>query len=1238
MSTRLPREKAVFCEALEIADPAQRRLFLDQACGTDQALRAQVEKLLALSQGAGEFFMECAPALEAAEEDAAQVLSAAESAMDSELSESKRIGPYKLLQKLGEGGCGVVYMAEQEQPIRRRVALKIIKLGMDTKNVIARFEAERQALALMDHPNIARVLDAGSTETGRPYFVMELVYGVKITEYCDQNRVGLRARLDLFVQVCHAVQHAHQKGIIHRDLKPSNIMVTMHDGVPVPKVIDFGIAKATEQRLTDKTLFTSYAQLMGTPTYMSPEQMELSGLNLDTRSDIYSLGILLYELLTGRTPFETTDLLKLGVDELRRTVCEREPLSPSAKLKTLNDEELTKTARSLQVEPPRLVSQLRGDLDWIVLKCLEKDRTRRYATANGVAEDVERYLHEEAVLARPPSRLYRLQKLVRRNRMVSLSAATAITALLLGSIISTWLLVKQREALRTAVTARQDAETARAKEAQLRREAEARETVKEISLLMAQNRYEKADDLISRVSLQNPSVETEALLRMLGDWNAINGRWQRAIERFGSLTKLHPEDVSGTLPDHLRLGTALLESGKQDYYERFRQGIVSRFASAGSRTNSLPDRLITSCLLLPANQQLLQNLEPIAEAAEAALSDPDRVGTVHVPWISSALALLEYRRGNGAKATALCMRCLSSPACDAPRAALAHVIQGLAYWRLGQYPEGFTELSRGQERMDPAFRNGLSLNLNRDATQNWFDWVSVRTLMREAQEQLLATDRSLAKSTEPAPGVESAAKYRVLGEWHALRQEWQDAAERLAVLVELDRAEGWEVITLDYFKLSLALIEAGKRDDFNRFREEFVARYGHTTNDTAANRVIKSCLLLPPSRDLLELLDPCGRVCEDSITNNSLYPEAWNSLSLELLEYRRGNYDKAINLCRKSLTYPERNLLWTTTAQLILAMSDWQTHQYREAVPKMIEAQARIDSEFGNGLDPNPRNDPEHHWYDWVLARILLRECQQQCSQTDRSLAQTELPPASPASAADYRALGEWHALRQEWPEADHWLGALLKLDQLDDWDVATRDYLARGAVLAELGDKRSYQSFREEAIERFKATDIQPAAERIIKISLLQPADDKVLSALAPLAEVATRPFTQANEGMEIIAFREAWRAVSLALLEYRHGHYAKAIESCRSCLACRQDVPVRAASARLILAMSLRQEGQHEAGLSDFEQARAIIENGFDDGIKHGRWDRGLWFDWVFARVVLREASELLPAKRGSSQVGTP
>jgi len=311
------------------------------------------------------------------------------------------IGPYKLLERLGEGGWGTVYVAEQQKPVRRRVALKVIKLGMDTRQVVARFEAERQALAMMDHPNIAKVLDAGATETGRPYFVMELVRGVKITKYCDLNKLSTAQRLDLFIMVCQAVQHAHQKGIIHRDLKPSNIMITLHDGVPVPKVIDFGIAKATEGRLTDATIYTQLQQFIGTPAYMSPEQAEMSGLDVDTRSDIYSLGVLLYELLTGRTPFDPKELTSLGVDAMRRVIREEDPPRPSTKLSTLEADTLTATAKQRHTEAPHLIHGIRGDLDWIVMKCLEKDRTRRYETANALAADIRRHLSNEPIVAHP---------------------------------------------------------------------------------------------------------------------------------------------------------------------------------------------------------------------------------------------------------------------------------------------------------------------------------------------------------------------------------------------------------------------------------------------------------------------------------------------------------------------------------------------------------------------------------------------------------------------------------------------------------------------------------------------------------------------------------------------------------------------------------------------------------------------------------------------------------------------
>jgi len=448
--SRIARAKQVFIDALERPE-SERAAFVDRECAGDAALHAEVHALLAVLAEGGEFLSsptghDAAPT---ADHDPAaskgSPLSAASAARVREGQEQEaalrerpgtRIGPYKVLEEIGEGGFGSVFLAEQEKPVRRRVALKIIKLGMDTRQVVARFEQERQALAMMDHPNIAKVLDAGATEAGRPYFVMELVKGRPVTAFCDEGKLSITERLELFGQVCAAVQHAHTKGIIHRDIKPSNVLVSEQDGGPFAKVIDFGIAKATASKLTEKTLFTQHSQIIGTPEYMSPEQAQGS-LDIDTRTDVYSLGVLLYELLTGSTPFSGTELKSAAYDEIRRIIREVEPPKPSTRL-SQNTDTIASVAAVRRSEPGKLGTTVRGDLDWIVMKALEKDRGRRYETANGLAMDVRRYLSGEAVTAAPPSAAYRLRKVVGRHRAAFAAGGAVGAALIVGVVAFAW--------------------------------------------------------------------------------------------------------------------------------------------------------------------------------------------------------------------------------------------------------------------------------------------------------------------------------------------------------------------------------------------------------------------------------------------------------------------------------------------------------------------------------------------------------------------------------------------------------------------------------------------------------------------------------------------------------------------------------------------------------------------------------------------------------------------------------
>ncbi len=724
---RTEREEELFDAARMLAAGAERRSFLERACAGDRALQQRVEDLLAATGDAEAFF---AAGGSVVHETVAplQVLARTQinrwtgpAADVGEEPIGAKIGRYKLIEKIGEGGCGVVYMAEQEEPVRRRVALKIIKLGMETKSVIARFEAERQALAMMDHPNIARVFDAGATDRGPPYFIMELVRGVQITKYCDQHRLDVGERLDLFIQICHAIQHAHQKGIIHGDIKPSNIMVALHDGKPVPKVIDFGISKATEARLRDRQFFTAYAQLVGTPAYMSPEQAEMGGVDIDTRSDIYSLGVLLYELLTGRPPFETPDLLASGLDGMRKILREREPQRPSARLAALPAAEVRIVAEGRSVEPAKLLPLVRGDLDWVVMKALEKDRARRYETANALATDLQRHLDLEPVVARPPSWSYRLAKLVRRNRGVFIAGAAVAAALVAGTSVSTYLFLKERDARQRAVAAEQQ-------QARLRHEAEARERITQAALLVSRERFEEADGLLSRMELTQPTMEGAAVFRSVGEWHAVQNRWKLAADRFVSLVAVNQLESSDVATmDYLRCGPALLELGDAAGYERFRQEAIARFSAAPC---PFADRIVKISLLLPANPRVLEALAPLAGATVEALAAADAGGdTFTAAWRSLAIALLEYRRGNYAEALRWSEHCLAYREVNAPRTATAQLVAAMSCFQLGRSAEAAQRLAAAREPIEAKLSGP---NDRGSPIQGfWFDWAFARVLWRE---------------------------------------------------------------------------------------------------------------------------------------------------------------------------------------------------------------------------------------------------------------------------------------------------------------------------------------------------------------------------------------------------------------------------------------------------------------------------------------------------------------------------
>jgi serine/threonine protein kinase len=674
-------DKSIFLSAIEIGSATERAAYLDEACAGNQPLRAEVEALVLAHEKPQRLLDPPAQPRrletgllrrleQALDERAVAVPAAPTEAPSCTEALGTIIGPYKLLQQIGEGGMGVVWMAEQTQPVQRKVALKLIRSGMDSRQVITRFEAERQALAMMDHINIARVLDAGATESGRPYFVMELVHGVPITKYCDDNHLTPRERLELFVPVCQAIQHAHQKGIIHRDIKPSNVMITLYDGKPVPKVIDFGVAKATEQKLTERTLFTQYGTMVGTLEYMSPEQAEMSALGVDTRSDIFSLGVLLYELLTGSTPLSHKRIKEAAYAEVLRMIKEEEPPKPSTRL---SDSGLALTSISAQrhMEPAKLTKLVKGELDWIVMKTLEKDRNRRYETASAFAADVQRYLNDDPVQACPPSALYRFRKFARRNKGVLVATMLIAIALVAGTIVSTWQAIRATDAETLALQTEERARTLVRRLLTLgEKDSETRQSAYDLALAL-----EKRGDL-------------EDAAGTYASW----GFWTDAARTYRSLMQSQQARTSGAgtrepgaSSPWWTFAIVSLACDDRESYRRTCQDMLDRFGDTRGTVNGA--RVAWVCSLQPAagvDLKAAQKLvdPPFGDLSRAAL------GALYYRTEQYSRAVEEFEK-EGVSASPLGFR------------AIVWCFRAMAYHRIGENEKAREWLAKADQVVEP---------------------------------------------------------------------------------------------------------------------------------------------------------------------------------------------------------------------------------------------------------------------------------------------------------------------------------------------------------------------------------------------------------------------------------------------------------------------------------------------------------------------------------------------------------
>jgi serine/threonine protein kinase/Flp pilus assembly protein TadD len=1023
----LQKARDLFLHAVGKVPPEQWEKYVSEACGPDLELEDQVRHLLKVHEEAGSFLEKPAVALVGTVEDA--------------IAEGPGtvIGPYKLLEQIGEGGFGVVFVAEQMQPIRRKVALKVLKPGMDTRQVVARFEAERQALALMDHPNIAQVHDGGETASGRPFFVMELVRGVPITEFCDQNRLGVRERLELFVSVCEAVQHAHQKGVIHRDLKPSNVLVTRHDDKAVPKVIDFGIAKATGQQLTEKTLFTNFAQMIGTPLYMSPEQAQLSGLDVDTRSDVYSLGVLLYELLTGTTPFDKERFKEAGYDEMRRIIREEEPPRPSTRLSTVGRAATTASANRGS-DPRRLSRLFRGELDWVVMKALEKDRNRRYESASAFAADVRRYLANEAVLACPPSAAYRLRKFARRNK-VGLAVAGLILfflAVLGGG--GGWVLRDR--------AAREEAVAKERRDRQQRLTARVEQMLDDVDQLERDQKWPEAQAAALRAEAVLGGGEADdAIRRRVGDVRRelalvarldrirqeraaiVNGQWNyewnyagaardyaQAFQEYGVAVDHLPADtavdalrgkpalaapVAAALDDWVEARRALGEGepswkplvavarglDPDPLRDRLRaawgQEVTEVQADLRQLAESIDVKAQSPATLIALAKTL--NQAQLADAALRTLQDGQNANPADF-WLNFELGLASEARNDYADA----LRYGTAAVSLRPDSPIAHNILGSRLFSVRKLGAAVAEFRKAVE-FDPKnpvhhINLGCFLDIQEkpgEAVAEYRKAVELDPKNAWVHSGIGTVLYRQGKLDEAAAEFREAIRldkdlrtpHALLKDIYLKRGAWDQAAAEFAALFDQEPSPH-SPDPFFWFEHACLRLQVGDAAGYHKLCERMRERFGESQNVLEFALLAHACVLAPGGAG-----DAAAgiRLAERrlALTPPPSVHDAWSMHVMGLARYRAGQDRQAVEWLNKGL---EENPAWTERglSWLVLAMAHHRLGQTDEARRWFDKTDEWIEEITPKQPDKEGSViPPDWNWRDWLMVQLLRREAKE---------------------------------------------------------------------------------------------------------------------------------------------------------------------------------------------------------------------------------------------------------------------